>query len=95
MRQRAWPDGVPVRVFVLADNDPLQMEFAKTQLDLFPYILRRYWDRLVFSGTGQAPIEVNSLREMQSRISETPGAIGFLPTDLVDSRVRVLRIGSP
>ena len=95
MRMRVWPDGLPIRVFVLGDNTPEQAEFAKKLLDIFPYQLRRYWDRLVFSGTGQAPIELNSSAEMYSRIASTPGAIGYLPTEHIGNQVRIIKVNHP
>ena len=92
MRIRNWPDGLPIRVFVLGDTAPEQVEFAKKILDTFPYQLRRYWDRLVFSGTGQAPIELNSSLEMYNRVAATPGAIGYLPTEYIGKQVRIIKV---
>lgn len=92
MRLRTWSDGSSTTVFVLNDNVPLHAEFTKKILDTFPYQLRRAWDRLVFSGTGQAPIEVDNIDEMYQRIVSTPGAIGYLPDERVNSRVRVLKV---
>jgi hypothetical protein len=92
MRLRTWPDGKATSVFVLNDNVPLHAEFTKKILDTFPYQLRRAWDRLVFSGTGQAPIEVTSIEEMYDRISSVPGSIGYLPEDRIDRRLHILRI---
>lgn len=74
-----WPDGQPVRVFVLEDNHPLHKYFVKQNLDLFPYQLRQIWDRLVFSGIGQAPQTVEGLEEMLKLVGSTPGAIGYAP----------------
>ncbi len=70
----------------------MHAEFTKKILDTFPYQLRRAWDRLVFSGTGQAPTEVESIDEMYKRIVSTPGGIGYLPGDRIDSRVRELKV---
>ncbi len=67
MRLRAWQDGSPIRVFVLPDEAPLHNLFAKEKLNIFPYQLRSAWDRLIFSGTGQAPFLVNSEEEMRVR----------------------------
>jgi hypothetical protein len=78
MRLRAWPDGTPVRVFVLADGDAVHEEFAKAILQMYPYQLRQNWDRLLYSGTGQPPLEVASEDEMLRRVAETPGAIGYV-----------------
>jgi hypothetical protein len=78
MRVRAWPDGAPVRVFVLADSDPLHQEFSKSVLQMYPYQLRQNWDRLLYSGTGQPPVLVSSEAELLQRVAETPGAIGYV-----------------
>lgn len=80
MRVRLWPDGTPVRVFVLRDDDPEHAAFCKRVLRMYPYQLRQAWDRLVYSGTGQPPIEVTSIEEMRRRVAETTGAIGYLPS---------------
>ncbi|MFM8332649.1 MAG: substrate-binding domain-containing protein [Candidatus Methylumidiphilus sp.] len=95
MRVRVWPDGLPIKVFVLSDNTSEQSEFAKKILDIFPYQLRRYWDRLVFSGTGQAPIELASPGEMYNRIATTPGAIGYLTADYIGNQVRIIKVNNP
>jgi len=92
MRLRAWPDGAPVRVFVLADNDPLHVEFAQSVLQIYPYQLRQNWDRLVYSGTGQPPITVSSEEEMIRRVEETPGSIGYLGRLKPNPSVRVLHV---
>jgi ABC-type phosphate transport system substrate-binding protein len=78
MRVRAWPDGTPVRVFVLDDSDPVHVEFCKSVLRMYPYQLRQNWDRLVYSGTGQPPIGVASEKELLKQVAATPGAIGYL-----------------
>jgi ABC-type phosphate transport system substrate-binding protein len=92
MRMRTWEDGTPITVFVLDDRSPLHSSFSKTQLNVFSHQLRQAWDRLVFSGTGQAPVTVSSEEEMRSRVASTPGAIGYLPRELVDESVRLLQI---
>jgi ABC-type phosphate transport system substrate-binding protein len=92
MRLHAWPDGTAVRVYVMPDNTPLHAAFSKEKLNVCPYQLRSAWDRLVFSGTGQAPDTVTSPEEMLARIASTPGAIGYLNKSMIDGRVNVLQI---
>lgn len=79
MRILAWPDGTPIKVFVLAPDSELHSQFTKNKLQVFPYQLQQAWDRLVFSGTGQAPFSAASIEDMERRIAETPGSIGYLP----------------
>lgn len=89
---RNWPDNTPVTVFVLANDAPIHTTFCKEVLNMFPHQLQRAWDRLVYSGTGQAPIIVNSLEEMAEKIGNTPGAVGYMDRAFIDGRVRALNI---
>ncbi|WP_280549257.1 MULTISPECIES: hypothetical protein [unclassified Halomonas] len=90
MRQRTWPDGQAVRVFVLDNNHPVHARFAKEQLSVYPHQLQLAWDRMVFSGTGQAPNRVRDQAEMRERIATTPGALGYLEREYLDDRVQVI-----
>ena len=92
MRLKTWSDGTKIRVFVLSDDDLLHQSFSKERLNVFPYQLRSQWDRLVYSGTGQAPIKVNSAEEMLAKVANTPGAIGYLWRTNINENVSVLQI---
>ncbi len=92
MHLKTWPDGTKIRVFVLPDDDQLHQSVAKEKLNVFPYQLRSTWDRLVYSGTGQAPIKVNSAEEMRAKVASTPGAIGYLWRANINENVNVLEI---
>jgi hypothetical protein len=76
-RQTKWPNGDPIRVFVLPDRHPLHVRFSKEVLGVYPYQLRSTWDRILYSGTGVPPTVVNSPQEARERVDETPGAIGY------------------
>ncbi|MFQ5596659.1 MAG: hypothetical protein ACE5GK_01275 [Nitrospiria bacterium] len=92
MRLNKWPNGTGVKVFVLRDNAPLHIKFCKKVLNVFPHQLRRAWDRLIYSGTGQAPFEVASEKEMRQKIANTPGAIGYLVMEKNDTDVKILQV---
>jgi ABC-type phosphate transport system substrate-binding protein len=92
MRLRTWQDGTPIRVFALNDQSPIHVRFAKKILNIYPHQLRLAWDRLVYSGTGQAPTEVSSTKEMRAKDTATPGAIGSLPKGMIDDNVQMMEI---
>jgi ABC-type phosphate transport system substrate-binding protein len=92
MRLRTWPDGSLIRVFVLDNHSSLHAKFSKKILNIFPYQLQRTWDRLVYSGTGQAPTEVKSIEDMHDKVASTPGAIGYLADKSIDSQVRKVKV---
>jgi hypothetical protein len=88
VRKRSWDNDLPIKVFVLADQEPLHQEFCKTILKIYPYVLREQWDRLTFSGTGIPPTVVGSEEQLRQAIANTPGAIGYVmsqPKILVNS----------
>ncbi|MES9834628.1 MAG: substrate-binding domain-containing protein [Candidatus Thiodiazotropha sp. LLP2] len=92
MRTTQWPNGTPIRVFVMGDKTSLHAEFTKHILGVFPHQLRRAWNRQIYSGMGQAPIKVQSETEMLKQIENTSGAIGYLSEDFINERVRKLSV---
>ncbi len=92
MRLLRWKDGSTITVFVLADENPLHNEFCKEILNVFPHQMRRIWNRLVFSGTGQAPIELGNADEMADKLLTTPGAIGYLRKGQLKEGIKTLHI---
>lgn len=92
MRQVKWPDGTPIRVFVLPDDHTLHGAVCKERLNLFPYQLRQSWDRLVYSGMSQAPSEVSSEEELLNKVAATPGAIGYVRKVKANDPIRILNV---
>lgn len=92
MRQVKWPDGTPIRVFVLPDDNTTHGAFCKERLNLFPYQLRQSWDRLVYSGIAQAPSAVSSEEELMSKVAATPGAIGYVRKVKNNDPVKIVNI---
>lgn len=88
MRQRFWPNGEQIKVFTLSDTDLLHKDFVKNNLDMFPHQLRRIWDRMLFSGTGSIPVQLDSEQEMIDKIANTPYAIGYLNSRPDNEKIR-------
>ncbi len=78
MRTRLWPDGSPITVFVLPNSNSEHGQFVRSLLKLLPHQLQRNWDRMVYTGIGQAPIEVANQTEMLEQLKSTPGSIGYI-----------------
>ncbi|MDP2833178.1 MAG: hypothetical protein Q8Q28_07780 [Pseudomonadota bacterium] len=88
----SWADGSRIRVFVMPDESPLHQEMAKGILDLYPYQLRAAWDRVIYTGIGQAPIQVANESEMRKQVATTPGAIGYVGRIYSNDKVRALPV---
>ncbi|MYM63555.1 hypothetical protein [Pseudomaricurvus sp. HS19] len=78
MNARRWSDGTPIRAYVMPDQDAAHQRFVQQVLALLPHQLRRHWDRLVYTGTGQAPNEVPDSDTMLQQLRRHPGSIGYL-----------------
>ena len=78
MRLRTWPDGTPITVFIQNRDGETHKNFCLSKLEILPYQIQRTWDVLVFSGTGQSPVELNSESEIKQKIGRIKGAIGYV-----------------
>lgn len=90
MRQTRWADGQPIQVFVLQSADDQHILFSRNYLKMFPYQLDAIWDRQRFSGIGSFPVQVQSEEEMLAVLQQTPGAIGYLATEIRSPALRVV-----
>lgn len=87
MKQRFWSEGSPVTVYVLPKDNPTHGAFCKKILNIFPNQLESVWYRQVYTGTGQAPVEVRNESDLIERVSSTPGAIGYLDRQSFDMKI--------
>lgn len=92
MKLSQWPDGKPVRVFVLGDDTLGHQSLCKQVLDLYPYQIREAWNRLIYTGIGQAPATVSTEEEMLRKVASTPGAIGYVMKAEKNETIRALAI---
>lgn len=92
MKKRLWSDGHAIQVYVLTPEQDSHREFCKQVLGVFPRQLQSIWHRLVYSGTGEAPIELNSEKEMLEVISSTKGAIGYIQQEQDYEQINILNI---
>jgi ABC-type phosphate transport system substrate-binding protein len=88
MKKTAWPNRKPIRVYTLPDNNSLHKDFVKNKLRMFAHQIRRIWDRMTYSGTGIAPIELDSEQEMIDKIANTPDSIGYLNSTPDNENIR-------
>lgn len=96
-----WPNGLPIRLIVMNENNDVHFQFTKKVLGLYPYQIRRIWDRQTYSGTGTPPVVVSSQKEMKDAVGSIPGAIGYvlstsdLPESVVSQNIETTWGGKP
>jgi len=87
LRTLYWSNGERIKVFVLPDDNIVHKAFVKEKLGMFPHQLRRTWDRMTYTGTGQPPVTVDSIAEMIDKIKHTENAIGYIDRRIEDESV--------
>ena len=92
MYQTNWSDSQPIVVYVLASHNTTHQFFSREILGLFPYQLDRIWNKLIYSGLGEAPTKVYSEQEMLEKIEQQPGSIGYVMSVAVPSDVNIVQL---
>ena len=93
MQLKRWADGTPIRVFALSSQAPLHRTFVIDYFGMRAHQLDRLWQRLLYSGTGRAPMRVADEAEMMALVAKTPGAIGYVDESTTVSDAVVMTLG--
>lgn len=89
-RSKALPDGQKATPFELPGGNAIRAEFHDKITGRNDAQLKAFWSKQVFTGRGQPPAEVASVAAMKSRVSSTPGSIGYIDETDVDSSVKII-----
>jgi len=92
MRQTQWPNQQPIVVYVLPSKQQLHRVFSKKILHMFPYQLDRIWNKLTYSGVGNAPIVVNNADALINAVKHTVGAIGYAEDNVDKDQLHIITI---
>jgi ABC-type phosphate transport system substrate-binding protein len=86
-----WDNKVPIVLVDMKPNNETK-EIFYTFLGKSPSRMKAIWLKRMLSGEGDPPIATESEEEMISRVSSTPGAIGFVSRSLVNDSVKVVAV---
>ncbi|MCP3923540.1 MAG: phosphate ABC transporter substrate-binding protein [Desulfobacterales bacterium] len=84
-----FPDGSHVIPIDTTSEESFKF-FLKNVLQKNEAGLHSYWSRMLFSGKGKPPKEVNSSADVLEIITKNKSAIGYVEVDKIDSRVKVI-----
>lgn len=71
-----WDDGTGIKIALMKTNTPVGKSTCDKIYDMSGNELNKYFLALVFQGKVKAPTFFNSVSELESYVSQTPGAIG-------------------
>lgn len=89
-----WSDGSKVQPVNLPAFNPYRNAFSQAVLAASPAELEKYWNDMYFHGISP-PYVVSSEEAVLRFVTETPGAVGYLPFCNVNNRVAIVLVISP
>lgn len=88
-RKTRWPDDQNVNFVVMKEGE-VHTEFLRDYVAKTPSQYQIFWKKMIFTGQAKAPITVDSPEEVLGYVSSTPGAIGYVPSDIKHDQVKVI-----
>ena len=82
------PDGAYVAAIDQPVGSNTRDEFYARVASKSPALLKAYWSKLLFTGRGQPPREVDGNTAVRKLVAETPGLIGYIERSALDATVR-------
>lgn len=89
-RSSRFPDGRPATPIDQAEGSDARSEFYSAYAGKSQAQLNAHWAKIVFTGRGRPPFEVDDGLAVRKYLAEHPGTIGYIDRDLVDSSVRMI-----
>lgn len=89
-RSKNFPDGKPAIAVAQVDAAAATAVFNDKVLNKTGSQMKAYWSKLVFTGKGSPPKEVDSDAEMIALVSQNPNLIGYISKSAVNDSVKVL-----
>jgi ABC-type phosphate transport system substrate-binding protein len=83
-----FPDGAYVSAIDQPVGSNTRDEFYARVASKSPALLKAYWSKLLFTGRGQPPREVDGNVAVKKLVAETPGLIGYIDRSALDATVR-------
>ncbi len=72
------------------ESADIRTQFLQAVLDKNPTQMKSYWSRLIFTGKGVPPEVMENDAEIVKYVSKNPGAIGYIETQAVTDKVKVI-----
>jgi ABC-type phosphate transport system substrate-binding protein len=89
-KAKSFPSGSQAIMINLVSTDPIAEEFSSKVLKKTGGQLKAYWSRLVFTGKGTPPQEVETQTQALELVANNPNFVGYIDASLVDPRVKVV-----
>jgi len=76
--KQRWNDGTKVHIALMKTTTPVGQGACQKIYNMSGDKVKRFWLELSFAGNADAPIFCNTVEELESFVSQNPGAIGIM-----------------
>jgi ABC-type phosphate transport system substrate-binding protein len=90
VKKSTFSDGGKASVYYLSADDANRHQFDEKILGRSSSQLKAYWSKLVFTGKGTPPPELNNSAEAVAKVAAEPGAIAYVDKSAVKDGVKVV-----
>jgi ABC-type phosphate transport system substrate-binding protein len=91
-RMHQFPNDGPVEPVDQTEGSATRDEFYLNFSGQSPAQIKAYWSKIIFTGRGQPPREVQNGLQVKKFVAAHPNAIGYIQDKLVDDSVKVLHV---
>lgn len=88
---KSYGNGDSIEPVNSAGSNAARAEFEEKVLNKSSSQVKAYWSKLIFSGKGKPPKELDSDMDVIKYVAANPSAIGYVDAGAVDSSVKVLK----
>lgn len=85
-----FPDGGNAVPIDQAEGSAVRNEFYAKVAHKSPSQLSAYWTKIIFTGTGYPPNQMEGDITVRKAVANNPNAIGYINRSAVDSSVRII-----
>lgn len=85
-----FPEGGEAVALDQAIGSPIRDAFYGKVAAKSPPLLKAYWTKMIFTGRGQPPREVNGSAAVRRLVAENPNLIGYIDKTMLDASVKAV-----
>lgn len=89
-KSRAFPGGGEAIPVAFKEGTAQSDEFSQSVLGKTPKQLKAYWAKMIFTGKGTPPKQMDNAQQVLELVSNNPNIIGFVPSGSASSNVKVV-----
>lgn len=87
-----FPGGDEATALDLPVGSALRDEFYNKVAAKSPALMKAYWTKMVFTGRGQPPRELDSSVAVRKMVAENPSMIGYIDRAALDASVKAVMV---